>query len=125
MRRKLTLVLLLISLLTLSVVGCKSLTVYLTTPINGSTVTTENIEIRGYVSDSKATVWVNDTIVAVTKVGGIKGFVNYNILAKGHFSTNIDLNEGENIIIIVAAKGEEGNWKEAVGSTVTVTYNPK
>ena len=105
-----------ISLLALPVVGCaKPLTVSITSPTHGSTKTSEKLEVKGYVSDSKATVWVNDTIVAVSKATKGRGF----------FLTEVILAEGENTINVVAARGEEGKWKEVVGGTVTVTYTPK
>lgn len=113
MSKKLVLVLLVVSLLVLPVVGCaKPLTLSITGPTHGSTQTSEKLEVRGYVSDSKATVWVNDTIVAVGKARGGMAF----------FSTEVTLAEGENTINVVAARGEEGDWKEVVGKTVVVTY---
>ena len=117
MSKELTSILLFISALVLLMVGCtKPLNVYSTTPTNNSTVNTERIEVSGVVTDSKATVWVNDTKVAVTKArtGG-----------KGNFSAEIDLVEGPNTINIVAARGKEGDWKDVVSKTVTVTYAPK
>lgn len=105
-----------ISLLALPVVGCtKPLTLYVSSPREAK-VDESPIEVRGSMPDTKATVWVNDTIVAVTKArtGG-----------RGIFSTNVDLNEGENTINIVAARGKEGDWKDVVSKTVTVTYSPK
>ena len=106
-----------ISLLAVPMVGCaKPLTLLILSPVSVSTVDKSQIEVRGTVSDAKATVWVNDTIVAVTKArtGG-----------KGNFSTNVELNEGENTINVVAARGKEGDWKDVVSKTVTVTYTPK
>jgi hypothetical protein len=83
-------------------------------PTQGSTRTSEEVEVRGYVSDSKATVWVNDAIVPVGKAR--KG--------ASYFSTHLILTEGENTINVVAARGEEGAWREVIGETVVVTYNP-
>ena len=106
-----------ISLLAVPMVGCaKPLTLSITGPTHGAVVDKSPLEVRGTVSDSKATVWVNDTIVAVTKArtGG-----------RGNFSTNVELNEGENTINVVAARGKEGAWKDIVDRTVTVTYTPK
>jgi len=110
-------ILLVIASLVLLVVGCtKPLTVTIYEPKDVATVDKSPVEVRGTVSDAKATVWVNDTIVAVTKAktGG-----------RGNFSTNVDLNEGDNTINVVAARGKEGDWKEVVDKTVTVTYSPK
>ena len=113
---KLVCVLLIISLLAVPMVGCaKPLTLTITAPINGTTVNKSPVEVRANVSDAKATVWVNDSIVTVKKYtkGG------------GWFSTEVDLNEGENIIKVIAARGyKKGTWKEVVDRTVTVTYSP-
>jgi len=110
--KKLVLILLVISLLALPVVGCaKPLTLSVWEPKDGATITESTVEVKGYVSDDKATVWVNDRIVPVTK-------------AKA-FSTAIILIEGENTINVVAARGKEGNWKDIVDETVTVTYTPE
>ena len=105
-------ILLVISLLALPVVGCaKPLTLRILGPTDGETVDESSVEVRGYVSDSKATVWVNDTIVTVSK--------------KGYYSTKLELAEGENIIKVVAARGKPDKWKEVVDRTVTVTYGPE
>ena len=112
MSKKLVLVLLVISLLALPTVGCaKPLTVTVFEPKHEATINTSTVEVRGYVSDAKATVWVNDTIVTVSK--------------KGTYLTELGLAEGENTIEVVAARGKEGNWKGVVGRTVTVTYSPE
>ena len=106
-------VILIIALLALSIplLGCKELTVSVIDPREGAAITTPAVEVRGFVSDAKATVWVNDTMVAVGK--------------KGYYSTMVELTEGENTINVVAARGKEGKWKNAVGRTVTVTYSPE
>ena len=105
-------ILLVISLLALPVVGCaKPVTLRILGPTDGSTVDKSPVEVRGIVSDAKATVWVNDTIVTVSK--------------KGYYSTIVELTEGENTINVVAARGKEGKWKDVVGRTVTVTYSPE
>jgi len=105
---------LIISLLILPMVGCaKPLTLTITAPTDGATVNKSPVEVRANVSDAKATVWVNDTVVAVTK---------YKTRSGGYISTNFDLNEGENIIKVTAAKGKPGNWKETVDRTVIITY---
>ena len=114
MIKKLVVLLLIICLLALPLVGCaKALTVTVLEPMDGASVTESPVKVRGSVSDAKATVWVNDNIVTVEKYARA-------IL----FSTEIDLNEGENTIEIVAAQGKEGKWKNVVGTTVTVTYTP-
>jgi len=110
-------ILLVIASLVLLVVGCsKPLTLSITAPTDKATVDKSPFEVTGTVSDAKATVWVNDTIVAVTKArtGG-----------RGNFSTNVVLNEGENTINVVAARGKEGDWKDVVARTVTVIHSPK
>ena len=110
MSRRLVLVLLVISLLAMSLGGCaKPLTLSITSPMDGKTVDKSSVTVRGNVSNPKATVWVNDTKVTVKKYtkGG------------GRFSTEIDLNEGINIIKVVATRGEE-----VVTKTVAVTYAP-
>ena len=112
MGKELMSILLLISALVLLVVGCsKPVTLSVWEPKDGATITESTVEVKGYVSDDKATVWVNDRIVPVTK-------------AKA-FSTAIILIEGENTINVVAARGKEGKWKDVVDRTVTVTYTPK
>jgi len=114
--KKLVLVLLVISLLALPLVGCaKPVTFYVSEPKDGATVTESPVTVRGSVSDAKATMWLNDTIVAVTKT----------TRGRGAFSTTIALIEGENTIEIVAAQGKEGKWKNVMSRTVTVTYSPK
>lgn len=116
MTKKLVLVLLVVSLLALSVAGCtKPLTLTMLEPTYDSTQTSEKLEVRGHVSDGKATVWVNDAIVAVGKARRGKAF----------FSTEIILTDGENAINVVAARGKEGDWKEVVGKTVVITYSPE
>jgi len=84
--------------------------------MDGRTFDQPQVEVRANVSDAKATVWVNDSIVTVKKYS--KG--------GGWFSTKVDLNEGENTIKVTAARGyKKGTWKEVVDRTVTVTYSPK
>jgi len=117
MSKKLVLILLVIALLVLLVVGCtKPLNVYSTAPISYSVVDTEMVKVDGIVSDHKATVWVNGVVVEVRKArtGG-----------NGNFSAEVDLVEGPNTINIVAARDKEGEWKDIVSKTITVTYTPK
>jgi hypothetical protein len=114
--KKLALVLVVVSLLALLVVGCaKPLTLTILGPTQGSTRTNEKLEVKGSLSDSKATVWVNDVIVAVRKASG----------GTALFSTEVTLAEGKNTINVVAARGKEGAWEEVVGRTVVVTYSPR
>ena len=109
---KLICTLLIISLLALPMVGCaKPLTVSIIGPTEGSTINTSQVEVRGFVSDSKATVWVDDTTVSVSK--------------KGYYSTKLELAEGENTFKVIASRGKPGNWKDTVSRTVSVTYSPK
>ena len=116
MSKKLVLVLLVVSLLALLVVGCaKPLTLTILKPTYDSTQTEETLEIKGYVSDSNATVWVNDVTVAVGKAR--RGIAL--------FSTEVTLADGENTINVVAARGKEGDWKEVVGKKLVITYSPE
>lgn len=105
-----------ISLLAIPVAGCsKPLTLTITAPTNESIVNASPVEVRANVSDAKATVWVNDTVVAITKyrAGG------------GYISTKLDLNEGENSIKVTAARGKPDKWKDVIERTMSVTYSPK
>ena len=99
-------VVLIIILLALPLVGCKSLTLSVIDPRDGATFTESTITVKGFASKSKAIVTVNDVQVSVNK--------------KGFYSTEITLTEGENIIKIVATRG-----KEVATRTVTVTYSPE
>ena len=110
---KLICALLIISLLAIPMVGCsKPLSLRITTPMNESIVDTSPVEVRGYVSDSKATVWVGDTTVTT-------------VSKQGYWSTKLELVEGENTFIVTAARGKPDNWKDTVAWSVTVTYSPK
>lgn len=101
--------LLAVSLLTMPLAGCsKPLTLSVYEPQHGATFTDSMVQVRGYVSDSKATVWVNDSMVEVSK--------------QGNFSANLELAEGENTIKVTAARGKPDKWKDVVERTVTVTY---
>ena len=111
MKKKLVCALLLITLLALPLTGCKELTVSITEPKHESTVTESIVEVRGFVSDAKATVWVNDVQVA-------------SVSKKGYYSAEVTLTEGENTIKVVAAQGKPGKWKKVIGREVTVTYSP-
>ena len=98
---KLICAILVISLLVVPMVGCaKPLTVMIYEPEDGATVTESPVTARGYVSDAKATAWVNDTIVTLSKTKW--------------FSAEVELAEGENEIKVVAARGKPDKWKDVV-----------
>ena len=98
--------LLIVSLLVM-ITGCtKPLTLTILAPLDGSTLTTSPITVRGNVSDAKATVQVNDVTVPVDN--------------QRNFTTTIDPQEGLNAIKIVATAGR----KDPVAQTITVTYTP-
>ena len=106
-------VLLVVSLLALSLVSCaKPLTLNILAPTDGKEFNKSSLEVRGTLSDAKTTVWVNDAVVTVTKPRR----------GQPHFSTKLDLNEGENTIKVMAARGKPGKWKDVVERQVTVTY---
>jgi|GEM_PF-3163609 len=101
-----------LSLLALSFTGCaKPLALSLWEPQHEATFADSLIEVRGYVSDSKATVWVNDSIVTVSN--------------RGYFSAQLELAEGENIIKVTAARGKTGKWKDVIERVVSVTHEPE
>lgn len=97
-------ILLVVCLLALPLVACQGLTLRVTTPRDGATVTVPAVIVQGNVSDARATVMVNDVQVAVSK-------------KTGFFKTTVNLTEGENIIKVVATKGKEAKTK-----TLAVTY---
>lgn len=98
--------LILLSLLIMPLSGCtKPLTLAVSEPTEGAILTKSPVEVRGTVSDTKATVRVNN--VKVSSRGG-------------SFSHNIYLTEGQNIIRVVATQG-----KKSVTSSLTVTYRPE
>ena len=99
-------ILVVISLLALPPVGCSKppLTLTISEPIDGATVTTSSLTVKGTVSDPKATVTVNNART-------------WPSLKYGVFSTKVTLAEGENIITVVATRG-----KEVITTTVTITY---
>ena len=99
-------VLLVISLSVLPLVGCgKQLSLTIYTPTEGATITESPVKVWGYVSDSKATVRVNNVVVVVSEE---------------FYSTQFKLTEGENIIQVIATLGEV-----TITNTVTVTYSPE
>lgn len=98
--------LLAVSLLAMPAAGCaKELTLTVWEPLDGATFTDSPVAIRGTVSDSKATVTINDVVVYPDKKGG--------------FSTTVEPFEGENAINIVASRG-----KRIATHYVTITYSP-
>jgi hypothetical protein len=99
-------------LLCLAVVGCAppsppvTLTVSISSPADGATVSVSPTPVTGTVSIASATVTVNNVAATVTEAG--------------HFSASVDLNGGVNTITVRAAA--EG--QEAVTKSITVTYIP-
>jgi len=111
---KLACAVLIISLLAIPLAGCsKPLTVNIYEPKDGATASDTTIQVRGYVSDAKATVWLNNYVMTLSK--GAK---------TATFTTTLELVEGENTITVTAARGKPDKWKDVVASTVTVTYSP-
>jgi len=115
---KLLAILLVIFLLAVPLVGCaaKELTLTVTEPMDGATVTKSSVTVRGEVSDAKATVVVKNTgyegeLTLVTKASVYK--------SRRFGAYGVTLTQGENIIKVVATRG-----KEEVTKTVTVTYTP-
>ncbi len=100
-------ILLVISLLAMPLVGCaKELTLTVKAPMDGATVTTASVAVKGNVSTYKATVTVNEVKVTLAK-------------KTGYFRREVTLIEGENTIKVVATRGDE-----VVTETITVTYTP-
>ena len=88
--------LLAVSLLALPLAGCaKALTLTVYEPQHGATFTDSTVEVRGYVSEPKATVWVNDYVMTLSK--GAR---------TATFTTTLELAEGENTIKVTAARGK-------------------
>ena len=107
--------LLVVSLLAIPMVGCaKPVSLSVWEPKDGAIITESPVVVKGYVSDPKATVWINDYVVILTKHP-----------RTATFTTTFDLSEGENVIKVTAAQGKEGKWKNVVVRTVTVTYQPE
>jgi hypothetical protein len=108
-------ILLLLSLLVLPVTGCDNppwdsgmtLVLEVDTPEDGATVTTPTVTVSGHVTgthSATAKIKVNDADVS---------------LKDGKFSTLVTLNEGANVINIVATSGAAAPKEQ-----VTVTYAP-
>lgn len=106
MGKKLVLFLFVIFLLALPLAACgKPLTLTVTQPMDGATVTEYQIYVKGKVSSHKTVVTVNNVRAWIGKTGEFQGTVT--------------LAEGENTIRVVAKLG-----KKEVNKTVTVTYTP-
>lgn len=102
-------VLFIISLMTVTIAGCgpkPPLTITISQPTDGAAIIQSPYQVRGNVSDPKATVTVNGVKAAMTP--------------KGFYGANITLTQGENTINVVATRGEE-----SVTKTMTVTYSSK
>ena len=100
---------LIVVMLVILLVGCSGkLTLRMLIPVSGATISESPVEVEGIVSNKRAIVWVNDKVIQVSQ--------------KGLFSTYVYLDEGENVINIVAAKGKPGKWSDVIGSTVVVFY---
>jgi len=108
-------ILFVVSLWVFQVTGCsnppwesgQTLALKVDTPRNGTTVTTSSIPVSGRVLGTQkaaAKVTVNGADVAVQD---------------GKFSTTLTLNEGANVITIVATAGQANPSQK-----VTVTYTP-
>ena len=76
----------------------------ITSPSNGSSVTTTTLIVRG-VTSPKADVFVNDSSVVAD--------------AQGNFTAQVTLDEGDNTIV-VTANDANGNYSE---KDITVTYS--
>lgn len=99
-------ILIVISLLAMPLVGCaKTLTLTVSQPKHGATLTSSPVNVQGSVSDSKATVKINNVKVSVSKTG--------------YFSAKVTIKEGENTIKVLATRG-----KKSVSKTLTVYYSP-
>lgn len=100
----------LLFLLAALVIGCggprQPLTLTVSQPIDGATITQSSYQVRGTVSDSKATVMVNDVKASMTP--------------KGFFGANLTLTPGENTITIVAKRNAE-----TVTQTLKVTFSTR
>ena len=75
----------------------------ITNPVDGSTVTSQNINVTGN-SEANADIFINDQELRAD--------------LQGNFTTTLLLTEGENIIVITASD-DEGNYAE---KTIVVNY---
>ena len=98
----------LIPLLCVTLVGCHhgGLSVEITWPYDGMRVYATPAPVKGTVSDSSASVTINNTPVVVAE--------------NGYFVGSVDLTEGENTITVVAISGEG----ETATKAITVTHAP-
>ncbi|MFC2004809.1 hypothetical protein ACFLUY_01145 [Chloroflexota bacterium] len=97
---------LVLSLLVMPLVGCaKPLTLTVYQPQHGARLTSSPVTVDCFVSDTKATVKINNTKVSISE--------------RGYSSVKVSLKEGENTIKVVATYG-----KESVSKTLIVTYAP-
>ena len=112
-------ILLIISLLALPLVGCaKGLTLTISEPNDGATLTESPVTVSGTISDPKATITVNDVEVEV-EGGSLEVPPSLPLAKPFTFSADVELTVGENTITVVATLGEE-----TVTKTVTITYTP-
>ena len=112
---KLICAVLIISLLAIPMTSCaKPLVVSFYEPKDKAIVSASTIQVRGYISDPKATVWLNDYEMTLSKSS-----------RSATFATALELMEGENVITVTAARGKPDKWKDVVARTVTVTYKPQ
>jgi nitrogen fixation protein FixH len=82
-----------------------ALSLEITSPEDGATLTESPVAVSGTVSDPEATIAVNG--------------VEVEVVEDGTFSADVELTDGENIITVVATLDEE-----ILTKTVTVTYTP-
>jgi len=111
-------ILLIISLLAVPVGCAKGLTLTVTEPKDGATLTESTVTVSGTVSDLKATVTVNGVEVEV-EGGSLEVPPSLPLVKPFTFSADVELTAGENTITVVATLGEE-----TITKTVTVTYTP-
>jgi hypothetical protein len=91
---------------TLAITQAPALSVEITSPEDGAELTESSVTVNGTVSKPKATVAVNDAEVAVAQ--------------DGTFSTQVELTEGENTIMVVASLG-----KQKATASLAITYSPE
>lgn len=84
----------------------EGMTIIVTEPIDKSTVTTAVVSVKGTAS-ANADVFVNEKEIKAN--------------AKGNFTTTVELDEGENVISIIA-NDADGNYAE---KDITITYEPE
>jgi len=104
MRCKILSILLITTVLAILLAGCGGLSLNVSSPKDGAVLVRTPQVVNGSTSKS-ASITVNGELVEVSKYGT--------------FKTHVALTEGENIITVVATKGDES--KTVV---LTVTYKP-